>query len=99
MRYGALQFIVVLCACAWCTPPCHALAHVGQRPPLPRVVYENSRLLVVAKPFGMQYHAVNCAEDGEEGLITSLRAMQRSGALGYRGNLHTVHRLDAVTSG
>lgn len=81
-------------------------------PPPPvsiRVIYEDDDLLAVDKPCGLSFHSddLEGVEDGSNGapapgLLATIRAAQRSGSLtgsDYRGALHSVHRLDKVTSG
>ena len=61
---------------------------------LPRFVYQNDWMLVVDKPAGMSYHS-----EFEDGVLKTVRTMQIGGAIPYDGELHSVHRLDRVTSG
>jgi len=61
-----------------------------------QVVRETERLLIVNKPPGMSFHA---DQNDELGLVQNLKELQRSGDLEYRGEIHSVHRLDRVTSG
>jgi tRNA pseudouridine32 synthase/23S rRNA pseudouridine746 synthase len=81
-------------------------------PPPPvsiRVIYEDDDLLAVDKPCGLSFHSddLEGVEEGSNGapapgLLATIRAAQRSGSLtgsDYRGALHSVHRLDKVTSG
>lgn len=77
-------------------------------PPAPvRVIYEDDDLLAVDKPCGMSFHSDDLEgveEDGEPapGLLAVIRAAQENGSLlgsDYVGPLHSVHRLDKVTSG
>jgi len=81
-------------------------------PPPPvsiRVIYEDDDLLAVDKPCGLSFHSddLEGVEEGSNGapapgLLATIRAAQRNGSLtgsDYRGALHSVHRLDKVTSG
>ena len=61
------------------------------------VVHETSGLLFVDKPAGLAFH--RSVDQGDEGVLPLLRDMQASGALAHPGRLHSVHRLDRVTSG
>ncbi len=49
------------------------------------------------KPPGLSFHA--SADGTSPGVLQVARAAQASGALAYTGRLHSVHRLDRVTSG
>jgi tRNA pseudouridine32 synthase/23S rRNA pseudouridine746 synthase len=81
-------------------------------PPQPapvRVIYEDDDLLAVDKPCGMSFHSddLEGVEEGSNekpapGLLAVIRAAQENGSLvgsDYVGPLHSVHRLDKVTSG
>ena len=66
------------------------------------LVHETSGVLFIHKPPGLGFHAgPPICEGGEPdvGVMTLLRAMQGSGELEHPGRLHSVHRLDRVTSG
>jgi len=63
---------------------------------LPSVAYEDDKLLIINKPYGLGFHG---EEDGTPGVMTVLRGMQGRGELEYTGKLYPVHRLDKVTSG
>jgi hypothetical protein len=90
-----------------------ALASPSPSPNAPpvsiRVIYEDDDLLAVDKPSGLSFHSddLEGVEEGSNGapapgLLATIRAAQRSGSLAgsnYRGALHSVHRLDKVTSG
>lgn len=59
-----------------------------------RVLLERDGVVAVAKPPGLQHHAVN-AKEGEPGVVEAARE-----ALGgFDGRLYACHRLDAGTSG
>jgi tRNA pseudouridine32 synthase/23S rRNA pseudouridine746 synthase len=74
-----------------------------------RVIYEDDDLLAVDKPCGMSFHSddLEGVEEGSNekpapGLLAVIRAAQENGSLvgsDYVGPLHSVHRLDKVTSG
>ena len=74
-----------------------------------RVIYEDDDLLAVDKPCGLSFHSddlkgveAGTSDAPAPGLLATVRAAQRSGSLAgsdYRGALHSVHRLDKVTSG
>ena len=81
-----------------------------QPPPAPiRVIYEDDDLLAVDKPCGLSFHSddlegveAGTDESPAPGLLATIRAAQRNDKLAgsdYRGALHSVHRLDKVTSG
>ncbi|KAG8462983.1 hypothetical protein KFE25_001756 [Diacronema lutheri] len=70
-------------------------ADVGALARLPEVLFEDDDALVVAKAAGRSFHA----SAGDPGVLGDLRRMQADGALAYRGELLSVHRLDSVTSG
>ena len=59
-----------------------------------RLLFESRHLLVVDKPPGLSFHS-----EFEPGLLSTVRNMQNEGILGYQGDLHSVHRLDKMTSG
>jgi tRNA pseudouridine32 synthase/23S rRNA pseudouridine746 synthase len=61
---------------------------------MPRVVFQNEFMLAVDKPAGMSYHS-----EFEDGVLRTIRKMQTTGLIPYDGELHSVHRLDRVTSG
>jgi tRNA pseudouridine32 synthase/23S rRNA pseudouridine746 synthase len=61
---------------------------------MPRVVFQNEWLLAIDKPSGMSYHS-----EFEDGVLRTIRKMQAEGTIPYDGELHSVHRLDRVTSG
>ena len=61
---------------------------------MPRVVFQNEWILAVDKPSGMSYHS-----EFEDGVLRTIRKLQAEGTIPYDGELHSVHRLDRVTSG
>ena len=61
---------------------------------LPRVVFQNDWMLAIDKPAGMSYHS-----EFEDGVLRTVRKMQNEGGIPYEGELHSIHRLDRVTSG
>ena len=67
----------------------------------PRVIYEDADVLAVDKPAGMSFHSDDLVYNSP-GVLTTVRNLQESGTLEgseYTGPLHSVHRLDKVTSG
>ena len=69
------------------------------------IVHETSGVLFVHKPPGLSFHAgpglsgLGGEDVPDVGVMTLLRAMQSSGEIEHTGRLHSVHRLDRVTSG
>mmetsp|Transcript_13798 Transcript_13798/g.43685 ORF Transcript_13798/g.43685 Transcript_13798/m.43685 type:complete len:261 (+) Transcript_13798:80-862(+) len=61
----------------------------------PRVLAQAQGVIAVYKPPGVPFHG----DDSGPGILQVLRSMQKAGELGYEGELHSVHRLDKVTSG
>ena len=67
----------------------------------PFVVFENDDVLCVHKPAGASFHGDDLATR-RPGVLARIRQLQASGTLrgsDYDGPLHSVHRLDKVTSG
>ena len=60
----------------------------------PRFLYQNDELFVVDKPAGMSFHS-----EFEDGVVATIRKMQGQGKIPYDGEIHSVHRLDRLTSG
>ena len=86
------------------SPRSHVATAAPAPPPLihdPVVIYEDDDVLAVHKPAGMSFHNDDL-EHHRPGVLSTLRALQARGALpgsDYAGPLHSVHRLDKVTSG
>lgn len=72
-------------------------AHAALGLERPAVLFEDDDALVVHKGAGRSFHAD--AALGDPGVLRELRQMQADGELEYRGELHSVHRLDTPTSG
>jgi 23S rRNA-/tRNA-specific pseudouridylate synthase len=78
----------------------------GRQPPPPplrpiRVIYEDADVLAVDKPRDMSFHSDDLVHHAP-GVLATLRALQATGELrgsSYAGPLHSVHRLDKITSG
>ena len=69
------------------------------RPPC--VIHEDDDVLVIDKPAGMSFHNDDLVTN-LPGVLSTVRALQASGELlgsDYAGELHSVHRLDKITSG
>ena len=67
------------------------LAHLVRGP---TIIHETSGLLFIDKPPGVSFHA--SSEHGDPGLLTLLRGARE---VTHTERLHSVHRLDRVTSG
>ena len=77
------------------------------RPPV--VIYEDDDLIAIDKPCGLSFHSDDLtrvhsglATEPAPGLLAVVRSLQEAGELQgtyYKGELHSVHRLDKVTSG
>lgn len=90
-----------------------SIAAVGDPGPVqneaPVVIYEDATMLAVDKPHRLSFHSddlerveAGLATDPAPGLLATIRALQQAGTLqgtSYTGPLHSVHRLDKVTSG
>ena len=65
------------------------------------VIHEDDDVLVIDKPAGMSFHNDDLVTN-LPGVLSTVRALQASGELrgsDYAGELHSVHRLDKITSG
>lgn len=65
------------------------------------VIHEDDDVLVIDKPAGMSFHNDDLVTN-LPGVLSTVRALQASGELrgsDYTGELHSVHRLDKITSG
>lgn len=61
------------------------------------MIFEDDDALIVCKAAGRSFHADMAL--GDPGILRELRTLQAEGALTYRGELLSVHRLDTATSG
>ena len=65
------------------------------------VIHEDDDVLVIDKPAGMSFHNDDLVTN-LPGVLSTVRALQAQGELrgsDYAGELHSVHRLDKITSG
>ena len=65
------------------------------------VIHEDDDVLVIDKPAGMSFHNDDLVTN-LPGVLSTVRALQAKGELrgsDYAGELHSVHRLDKITSG